>query len=262
MNNLTIAYIQADLIWENSSANLKKFENHFEQIEQADIVVLPEMFNTGFTMNVDEMAQKYNGELVQWMKQQALKHNFAILGSAIINDKDKNYNRFIMAYPCGDIKYYDKRHLFRMGNEHENFEAGSRMEIFKFAGWRIRPLICYDLRFPVWSRNRNNYDVLIYVANWPAARNEVWNTLLKARAIENQCYVIGVNRIGNDGMNIEYTGNSMVIDPRGNIISQQSENKEGIEILTISLSKLNDFRKKFPVHFDADVYTLLGLDEE
>jgi len=259
MDNLTVVYIQADLIWENSDANLKNFEKYFKQIEKADIVVLPEMFNTGFSMNVKELAQTMQGEVATWLKTKAMEHKFAIMGSIIINDENNYYNRLLMAYPNGELEWYDKRHLFRMGNEHENYSAGSRMPVFNYLGWRIRPLICYDLRFPVWSRNQNNYDLLIYVANWPKSRSEVWLTLLKARAIENQCYVVGVNRVGTDGMGIEYSGDSMVIDPKGNVVSALSENANGIGISSISLSELQLFRQKFPVHFDADDFNILGI---
>jgi len=257
MEKLNIAYIQANLVWENSAANLKMLENHFDKIENTDIVVLPEMFNTGFTMNVKGQAQLPAGDVMQWLKLKAKEHNFAIMGSTIINDGGKYYNRFFMVTPQGSTEQYDKRHLFRMGDEHKNFTAGNKLQTFNYLGWRIRPLICYDLRFPVWSRNKNNYDLLIYVANWPKARREVWKTLLKARAIENQCYVIGVNRVGNDGMGIEYSGDSVVIDPKGSTISQLPENNEATGTASISLSELQVFRSKFPVHFDADDFTIL-----
>ncbi len=259
MDKLNIAYIQADLIWENSAANLKMFENRLKQIKKADLVVLPEMFNTGFTMNVKKQAQLPTGEAILWLKQMAKEYNFAIMGSIIITDGSKTYNRLIMAYPTGEINWYNKRHLFRMGDEHKSFAAGSQKLISNYMGWRICPLICYDLRFPVWSRNQNNYDLLIYVANWPAARRKVWKTLLKARAIENQSYVIGVNRVGIDGMNIEYSGDSVVIDPKGIVISQLSESTEGIGIATISLNELQQFRDKFPVHYDADDFTVSNI---
>lgn len=257
MEKLTLTYIQADLIWEDSSANLNNFENYFKQIKDTDLVVLPEMFNTGFSMNVKELAQPQSGEVVQWLLAQAQKYNFAIMGSAIIYEAQHYYNRLIMAFPTGEIKWYDKRHLFRMGKEDKNFSAGMRMEIFDYLGWRIRPLICYDLRFPVWSRNQNNYDLLIYVSNWPASRSEVWKTLLKSRAIENQCYVVGVNRIGYDGMGIEYTGDSMIINSRGNCISEIPENNVGLATVTISLNELQQFREKFPVHLDADDFRIM-----
>jgi predicted amidohydrolase len=260
MDKIAITYIQTDLFWENSAANLEKFERYFKQIKDTHMVILPEMFNTGFSMNVKDLAQGQNGEVVQWLLNQSKKNSFAIVGSTIICDENKHYNRLLMVSPNGEINYYDKRHLFRMGNEGDNFDAGTRMAIFNYLGWRIRPLICYDLRFPVWSRNQNNYDMLIYVANWPAARCEVWKTLLKARAIENQCYVVGVNRIGEDGMKISYAGDSMVIDPKGNVISEIVENKEGFSTITLSLSELQNFKEKFPVHLDADNFKIMDID--
>ncbi|MDA3890811.1 MAG: amidohydrolase [Salinivirgaceae bacterium] len=257
MEHLKIAYIQTHLIWENSSANLKKFEKLVDQIEKSDLIILPEMFNTGFTMNAKEVSQAANGEVVQWLIKKAEEKNCAVIGSSIINENNKYYNRCILAKPQSKIEYYDKRHLFRMGNEHKTFEAGTRTQIFNYKQWRIRPLICYDLRFPIWSRNQDNYDILVYIANWPGARSDVWKTLLKARAIENQCYVVGVNRIGSDGMGINYKGHSMIINAKGEIISEVSENCEDIGISTLSLSELNDFREKFPVHLDADNFQIL-----
>ena len=260
MDNIKITYIQTDLCWEDSPVNLEKFERYFEQIKDTHLVILPEMFNTGFSMNVKELAQPMHGDLVQWLLSQSKKFNFTIIGSAIIKDSEKYYNRLLMVSPNGVINCYDKHHLFRMGKEDENFDAGMRMEIFNHLGWRIRPLICYDLRFPIWSRNRSNYDMLIYVANWPAARHEVWKTLLKARAIENQCYVVGVNRIGTDGMNISYSGDSVVIDAKGNVVSEIAKNCEGFNTISLLLSELQNFREKFPVHLDADDFRLMGID--
>ncbi|HAM99112.1 MAG TPA: amidohydrolase [Marinilabiliales bacterium] len=256
MENLKVAFIQTDLAWENPSANIKTSDRWVDQVGTADVIVLPEMFNTGFTMNVASMAQSNSGQTIQWMKNKSLENNTSIMGSLIVRDEEKYYNRFVMAYPCADIRWYDKRHLFRMGGEHENFSAGNHQRVFKYFGWRIKPLICYDLRFPVWSRNRNNYDLLIYVANWPAPRREVWKTLLKARAIENQCYVIGVNRVGTDGMGITYAGDSMIIDFKGQVISELPEGEQGIGTATLSMSELRIFREKFPVHLDADDFEI------
>lgn len=252
MDKLKVSIIQPDLVWENTGANLTKFEKFFDQIDQSDVVVLPEMFNSGFTMNVNDFAQPMNGRVVSWMKSESLERNFALLGSTIIKHDEQNFNRFIMALPCGTAIGADKRHLFRMGNEHHNYSPGVKKKIFQYFGWRIRPLVCYDLRFPVWSRNQNDYDLLVYVANWPAPRREVWKTLLKARALENQCYVIGVNRVGKDGMGLDYTGDSVVIDYKGNIVAEVAENTEGIASTTLSLSELHQFREKFPAYMDAD----------
>lgn len=258
MDKLKIAYIQSNIIWEDSSKNLRKLDEVLTKIDEVDLIILPEMFNTGFTMNVNSVAQSADGMVALWLKKYALERGCALMGSAIINQNNKFANRLLMALPCSGIKHYDKRHLFRMGNEHERFEAGTSSPIFNYFGWRIRPLICYDLRFPVWSRNKNNYDLLVYVANWPGPRRNVWITLLKARAIENQCYVIAVNRVGTDGMGINYTGDSMVINPKGEIISELPINEEGIGYAEISLNELNSFRKKFPVHLDADDFELLN----
>lgn len=255
MDKLRVAIIQENLVWEDSSVNLRLFENYFEQIENADLVVLPEMFNSGFTMEPEKVAQPINGAAVQWIKEQSLKHNFSIIGSLVIAENSNYFNRMIMSFPCSDVRWYDKKHLFRMGGEHEKYEAGKRSVVFKYFGWRIRPLICYDLRFPVWSRNRNDYDVLVYVANWPAPRNDAWETLLKARAIENQCYVIAVNRVGADGNNVNYVGNSMIISPKGEVVVQM-DNKPGMQLATLSFSDLQVFRQKFPVHLDADNFEL------
>ncbi|MBI9068913.1 MAG: amidohydrolase [Salinivirgaceae bacterium] len=254
MDKLNITIIQPDIVWEKTSVNLNKYEKLFEKIEKSDMVVLPEMFHTGFTMNVEEFAQPMNGRVVSWMQNHALEQNFAIMGSTTIKDEEDIFNRFIMAMPCGTAIGADKRHLFRMGEEHKHFSPGTKQKIFQYFGWRIRPLVCYDLRFPVWSRNQNDYDLLIYVANWPAPRREVWKTLLKARAIENQCYVIGVNRVGKDGMDIDYTGDSMVIDFKGNVIAEVAENTEGMASVSLSLSELQQFRDKFPAHLDADKF--------
>jgi predicted amidohydrolase len=256
MDKITIAYIQADLVWEDSVKNLALFNDYINKIEKADLVVLPEMFNTGFSMNVEKLAQPAKGAVLNWMKEKALENNFAIAGSLMVNDSGNYFNRFTFVYPCNDVKTYDKRHLFRMGNEHQIFSPGTLQPVFDYLGWKIRPLICYDLRFPVWSRNRNNYDLLIYVANWPAPRREVWKILLKARAIENQCYVLGVNRVGADGMNLQYKGDSMLVDYKGNVISELPEDESGIAYASICLSELQKFRDKFPVYLDADDFEI------
>ncbi len=257
MENLRLAYLQQNIVWENTAANLRKIDGFLKQMPETDLLILPEMFNTGFTNNTTKLAQTMDGQLVGWMKERASDYNMAIMGSAIINDNGHFVNRLIFAYPCADVKWYDKRHLFRMGNEHEHFTGGSNKVIFNYFGWRIRPLICYDLRFPVWSRNQNDYDLLVYVANWPKPRREVFTTLLKARAIENQCYVAGVNRVGTDGQNIEYSGDSLIINPMGNIISVIEGEEEKLKTVSLSLSELKAFRDKFPVHLDADKFTIL-----
>ncbi len=256
--DLNISCIQSDLVWENIDQNLNMFKDKLNQIpNETNIVVLPEMFTTGFSMNSLKLAEPMDGKSFQWMKEQSEKQNKIIIGSVIIKEDKKYYNRCISMFPNGDFYTYDKGHLFRMEKEHEDFTKGEQKTIFKHNGWRICTLICYDLRFPVWSRNQDDYDLLIYIASWPESRREVWNTLLKARAIENQSYVIGVNRIGKDGEGITYSGDTVIIDPKGRIIKKATDHQEEIINADLSLNELNLFREKFPVSLDADDFKLL-----
>lgn len=252
--NLKITIIQSELHWENVEENLAMFAKKIEAInEQTDIVVLPEMFTTGFSMESVKLAEKMDGKSVKWMKQLAVKKNAVITGSIIIEEEGKYFNRLLWVQPDENVLTYDKRHLFRMAEEDKHFTAGEERLIVEWKGWKVCPLICYDLRFPVWSRNSlPAFDCLIYVANWPEARKEPWYKLLEARAIENQVYVVGVNRVGFDGKDISYSGNSAVIDPKGNSISIIKTKLN--ETVTIELNKqaLEDFREKFPVGLDAD----------
>ncbi|TXB64718.1 amidohydrolase [Vicingus serpentipes] len=252
--NLKITIIQSELHWENVEENLAMFAKKIEAInEQTDIVVLPEMFTTGFSMESVKLAEKMDGKSVKWMKQLAVKKNAVITGSIIIEEEGKYFNRLLWVQPDENVLTYDKRHLFRMAEEDKHFTAGEERLIVEWKGWKVCPLICYDLRFPVWSRNSlPAFDCLIYVANWPEARKEPWYKLLEARAIENQVYVVGVNRVGFDGKDISYSGNSAVIDPKGNSISNIKTKLN--ETVTIELNKqaLEDFREKFPVGLDAD----------
>ena len=258
INNLVVSCIQTELVWENIDKNLDNFEDKLNQISsETEIVVLPEMFTTGFTMNAQEMAEPMDGKSFYWMKEQSKKHNKIILGSIIVEDSSKYYNRCITMFPNGEYYTYDKGHLFRMEKENKDFTKGESKTIFKHKGWRVCTLICYDLRFPVWSRNQNDYDLLIYIASWPESRREVWNTLLKARAIENQSYVIGVNRIGSDGEGISYSGDTVIIDPKGRIITKANDYKDEIINAKISLNELNNFREKFPVDLDADDFKII-----
>ena len=261
--DLKIAFIQTALHWENVDANLKMFTQKIEGITSPiDLVVLPEMFTTGFSMKSAELAEKMNGKAMQWLAGTASKINAVVTGSVIIEEEGNYYNRLIWMRPEGTYETYDKRHLFRFANEDEHFSAGVKRKIIELKGWRICPLICFDLRFPAWSRNMdwisgNNakepvYDCLIYIANWPEARNSAWKTLLQARAHENQCYVIGVNRVGEDGKNIVYSGDSAVINAKGETLSTTNPHEENIEIITLSYKSLTDFREKFPVSLDAD----------
>lgn len=276
MQNLSVTLIQTDLFWENPTANLANLEEKMAQISwPTDLIILPEMFNTGFTMEVKAVAEPMNFTTFKWMKQQAKRTQAVVTGSFIVKEGEQFYNRLIWMRPDGSFEIYDKRHLFRMGGEHHNFVGGSTRLIVELKGWRICPMICYDLRFPVWSRNFQgeerrkekaenvisqtsalNYDLLIYVANWPAVRSQVWDVLLKARAIENQSYCIGLNRVGEDGMGLNYTGDSAVIDFKGNALFYQKD-LEVIQNQVLNKKELDDFRTKFPAYLDADDFEIL-----
>ena len=254
---LNLSIIQTDLSWEDKSKNLNHFSRKISELPtSAEIAILPEMFSTGFSMHPENLAETIEGPSVQWMKKTAKKYDIILSGSLIIEEGKKYYNRSITVFPDERLYTYDKRHLFRMGEENEHYSGGNKRMIFNYNNWRIFPLICYDLRFPVWSRNRDDYDLLFYVANWPESRRHVWKSLLVARALENQVYVVGVNRIGKDGQDLTYSGDSMVIDPKGKIISTTEPYLESSETVTLSLSELNRFREKFPVGKDADDFEL------
>ena len=253
-NNLNLILIQSDIFWEDIDQNLEHLDSLIGRIQTpVDVIVLPEMFSTGFTMNTEKYAEAHQGKTFRWMQSKAMETQAAVTGSIIFTENKKNYNRLFWVNPDGEWSSYDKRHLFRMGREDQFFEKGGKRLIVTYKGWRICPLICYDLRFPVWSRNNNAYDLLIYAANWPAARNHAWNTLLRARAIENQCFVAGVNRIGIDGENIHYIGESCVIHPKGYLVTGIHEPIEQVLSCNINHKELLDFRKKFPVLEDGDV---------
>jgi omega-amidase len=290
MQDLSVTIIQTSLYWENPTANLANLEEKIAKIStQSDLIILPEMFTTGFTMNVKAVAEPMNFTTFKWMKQQAKQTKAVITGSYIVKEGENYYNRLLWMRPDGTFEKYDKRHLFRMGGEHHHFAGGSERLIVELKGWKICPLICYDLRFPVWSRNFQqeeggkedvkmgkeigensiphiydpiptipnlNYDILIYVANWPAVRSQVWDTLLQARALENQSYCIGVNRVGEDGMGLNYSGNSAVIDFKGNPLFYQKDT-EVINNQILSKQELDDFRTKFPAYLDADEFEII-----
>lgn len=256
---LSITLIQSNLFWEDVDQNLKQFESKIDLISQpTDLIVLPEMFTTGFTMDPKAYAESHEGKGLNWMQLIAKDKNTALVGSISIKDRDKFYNRLYWVFPDGSYKYYDKKHLFSMGNENKKYHAGNSRIIIDYKGWKICPLICYDLRFPVWSRNtkKNSYDILIYIANWPAVRAHPWKQLLIARAIENQCFVIGLNRVGKDINKIEHSGDSMVINAKGEIINQIKINEEREQTTTINKAELIDFRNTFSVLNDADDFTI------
>ena len=258
MEDLKVTIVQSSLHWEDVNANLDMFSKTLEGIVPAatDLVVLPEMFTTGFTMRASTFAEDMNGKAVKWMKKTAANLKCVITGSLIIKDGEHYYNRFVWMRPDGTCETYDKRHLFRMGEENNNYTAGTKRITIELKGWKICPLVCYDLRFPVWSRNTNSYDCLIYVSNWPDVRSYPWRQLLIARAIENQVYAIGVNRIGVDGNDMAHSGYSAVIDPKGQIISNTKPDKPSVETVTLSWKALEDFRKAFPVGLDADKFEI------
>jgi omega-amidase len=257
MRDLRVTLVQSMLPWEDASAALKLFSDRLEGLKgTTDLVVLPEMFTTGFSMRSDVLSETMNGPAVRWMVDMAAAIGAAIYGSLIIKDGDAYYNRGIFVHPDGRIDHYDKRHLFRMAGEHEHFSPGRKRVILEYLGWRILPQVCYDLRFPVFSRNRNDHHLALYVANWPEARRSAWNILLPARAIENQCYVIGVNRVGMDGKEIHYAGDSVAVDPRGAVISSCGSGREAIKTLTLDAGELLRYREKFPAWMDADDFEI------
>jgi omega-amidase len=281
MSTLTITTIQSNLFWEDKAANLQMFEQKIKSItDKTEIVVLPEMFNTGFSMQPQLFAETMparsgtdgSGKTMEWMARISNENGIVLTGSIMIEEEGKFYNRLIWMLPNGQYGYYDKRHLFAYGEEDKYYSPGNKRLIASVKGWKINLQVCYDLRFPVWSRNRvfdsaqtpvqststplsAEYDVLIYVANWPEKRSHAWKTLLCARAIENQCYVVGVNRVGDDGKNIHYSGNSLVIDPMGQVLYHMAD-EEDINTITITKEKLEEVRMKFPFLNDADGFII------
>lgn len=254
---LHVSIIQSNLFWEDKLANLKFFEKKISKISHADLIVLPEMFTTGFTMNPNVMAETMDGKTVNWMLDMAFEKKSLLIGSLIIEDDSKFYNRLIVAFPDGNLQYYDKKHLFTLANEHHHYTAGNKQLLIEYQGWKIFPLICYDLRFPVWARNTVDYDVLIYIASWPKIRIAAWDTLLKARAIENMCYTIGVNRVGVDDNQFEYPGHSVVLDAYGTELLSTNENQEQIGSITIDKNELIEIRNKLQFLNDRDAFKLL-----
>ena len=253
---MKIALIQSSLFWENPKAN----QNHFEEkinaiIEKVDLIVLPEMFSTGFSMRPEAIAEPLEGKTARWMQYIAKSKNSAITGSLVIKENDTYYNRLVFVFPSGEIQFYDKRHLFTLAGEDKVYTSGKNKLIVDYLGWRICPLVCYDLRFPVFARNSEEYDVLLFVANWPKPRIQAWDILLKARAVENLCYTIGVNRIGFDGANLEYNGHSQAVDFLGNYMLEPQEN-EGVFIVELNKEKLFETRNKLGFLNDKDVFEL------
>lgn len=257
-NTLKIALVQTDIVWQNASQNRIRYSEKIDSINGAvDIVVLPEMFSTGFSMHPVGIAETMQGETVQWMRNFALKKNTAICGSLIISEGENYYNRFLFVHPSGEITYYDKRHLFSLAGEEKVYTRGNDKLLIDFKGWKICPLICYDLRFPVWARNTENYDVLLYVANWPKPRILAWDTLLKARSIENMCYVIGVNRVGEDENGYEFNGHSAAYDGLGGQLTNNISAEECVQVVSLNKESLLEVRKKLNFLNDKDIFEIL-----
>lgn len=259
--SLKITLVQTHLNWENVEANIQHFDTILDDInEHTDVIVLPEMFSTGFSMNTS-FAETMNGASIAWMKAKAAKLNTAICGSLMIHENENFYNKFVWMNADGSMNTYNKRHCFRMANEHDYFTPGNEKIIINYKGFNICPMVCYDLRFPVWSRNKviNNeyeYDLLLYVANWPERREYAWQQLLIARAIENQSYVVGVNRVGVDGLNVNYSGHTAAIDMLGQKLTSIPAHQNTTQTITIIKDDLMAYRKQFPAYLDADDFDL------
>jgi omega-amidase len=250
------ALIQSAIIWENPEANRNYFEQKINTIsESIDLIVLPEMFTTGFTMNPETVAETMDGKTMGWLQSLAKAKKTAITGSLIVTDNNNFYNRLVFVFPSGEIQFYDKRHLFTLAGEDKVYTSGTQKLIVDYLGWRICPLVCYDLRFPVFARNVENYDLLLYVANWPKPRINAWDILIKARSVENMCYTIGVNRNGVDNANLEYVGHSQAVDFLGNYILEPQE-AEGVFIVEFDKEKMNNARNKLGFLNDRDSFEI------
>ncbi len=262
MENLRLALVQTDLAWQAAAHNRELLTQLIRPLKGlADLIVLPEMFTSAFVTGSGALAEEHPGPTLVWMQQQAQELQAAITGSAAVTENGQRFNRLYFVTPDGVSRYYDKRHLFRMLDEHKRYGAGQSKLLVEWQGWRILPLVCYDLRFPVWSRYTESepYDLLLYVANWPASRTSHWRTLLQARAIENQCYVIGVNRIGRDGNDLDYDGHSAVVNPQGEEVLQAGT-AAGAHQCTIALATVQQWRQRFPAWMDADSFQLTQDD--
>lgn len=263
MNELRISLIQAGIFWEDKDRNIDHYGKLLQTLSgKSDLAVLPEMFSTGFSMEALHLAETVEGNTIQTIRSWAKAYNLAICGSFLAKDESEQiFNRGFFIDPNGNQWFYDKRHLFRQGFEQQEFTAGDRRVVIPYQGWNIRLIICYDLRFPVWIRNqKNNYDVLICSANWPLARANVWSTLLSARAMENQCYVCGVNRIGEDGHSNAHQGDSVLIDFKGFRMQEAGLNEESIVTAILQKDPLDDYRERFPAWMDADYFEIYNLD--
>ncbi|MBD1580792.1 amidohydrolase [Pseudoalteromonas sp. S16_S37] len=252
---LKISLLQLDLVWQDAAANRAAIEQQLKTVSDRDLIVLPEMFSTGFDMKPAGLAETMDGETVSWLKSVAAQQNAVVCGSMMMQVGNEYVNRFLWVTPHGEVSHYDKRHLFKFAGEDEQYSAGTERAIFQLGQWRIAPFICFDLRFPVWSRNLDcQYDVALYVANWPKVRAPQWKSLIPARAIENQSYVVALNRVGVDGNDIAYSGDSMVVDPLGETLLYGA-NKEVVLNIELDLNELQDVRSRFPFLQEADGFT-------
>jgi predicted amidohydrolase len=257
-SHLRVTLFQTELAWQDPAANRRALAAHFRGLAgHTDLVVLPEMFSTGFSMAAESLAEDMDGPTVGWLREEAAATGCVITGSLIIRAGERCHNRLVWARPDGSIEHYDKRHLFRMANEQRHYAAGERRLVVEVKGWRVCPMVCYDLRFPVWSRCRDDYDVLVYVANWPQRRAHAWATLLRARAIENLCYVAGVNRIGRDGNGASYAGDSVAVDFLGQSLTSEGGGQR-VETAVLDLESLRAYRRDFPAQLDADRFELVS----
>lgn len=256
MNNFRVSLVQADLVWEDKMANLSNLESLVSQIDQTDLIILPEMFPTGFSMRPEMLFDEVEGESLQWMKKLAKKKDSAICGSVIVKEGGSYYNRLYFVKPDGDVETYDKRHLFTLAGEEKIYTAGKQRLLVEWKGWKILPYVCYDLRFPAWCRNVEEADLMIFVANWPERRREAWQTLLKARAIENMCYLVGVNRVGADGNGVMHSGDSAMHDELGNLIESPEPFKEQVITVELDREKMLQSRKRFNFLNDRDEFDI------
>ncbi len=257
VNELKVALIQSNLVWEHPEQNRINFSEKINALnDNVDLIVLPEMFTSGFTMNAESVAETMDGVSLHWLQDLAVQNTTAITGSLVIKEQDKYYNRLVFVHPDGQIDCYDKRHTFTLANEHKTYTAGTKTLVVNYKGWTIKPLICYDLRFPVWARNIEDYDLLLYVANWPKIRIDAWDALLKSRAIENMSYCIGVNRVGLDGNAYEYSGHSGAYDVLGNRLDTIPSGTACTEVVTLQKAHISKYREKLGFLNDRDTFTL------
>jgi len=255
-DDIHISLIQTSLFWEDRERNMELFSAKIEAINQpTDLILLPEMFSTGFSMRPEQFAETMDGPVIDWMRRTADNKNAVLCGSLMMKENGRFYNRLVWMRPDGSAECYDKRHLFGLGEEHDHYTPGTKKLLVDLKGWKFLPLVCYDLRFPVWSRNTDHYDALVYVANWPERRIHAWKALLEARAIENQCYVIGVNRVGNDGNDIYHSGESSVIDPKGAILFREGH-VDCVHTFSLSYHHLNHTRESLPFLKDKDLFEI------